>query len=297
MFRVWRFFVNNSNIRLVLHTAKNISDYFSFFTSLAFLYYSSTMSITYEEALSTLESMFGENWSRDDLDVVLRHKNGHMENTVDMILRHSDKDPQTVIQQLEQGIDPDQQASEMDAQLARQLASSGGRGSRSGKASNPAVVNSDANGRVLRGTPIQLPEDFLRLPGMATATNSQTAEDEKLARMLQDELFTEELRNNPEFAHLGRGSRRPTAANNRTNVTAARARGGDPSLISPNFMKQVADLGDNARRRLQMLAAQFNARNPATANNQSAEAASPERRGLLDNDDYDDMELAARKDL
>lgn len=35
-----------------------------------------TMSISYEEALATLQSMFGETWSREDLDTVLRHKQG-----------------------------------------------------------------------------------------------------------------------------------------------------------------------------------------------------------------------------
>jgi hypothetical protein len=34
------------------------------------------MSISYEEALATLQSMFGETWSREDLDTVLRHKQG-----------------------------------------------------------------------------------------------------------------------------------------------------------------------------------------------------------------------------
>jgi hypothetical protein len=33
--------------------------------------------------------------------------------------------------------------------------------------------------------------------------------DEALARMLQDELFAQELRNNPEFAHLAGGRSRP----------------------------------------------------------------------------------------
>jgi hypothetical protein len=35
-----------------------------------------SMSISYEEALATLQSMFGETWSREDLDTVLRHKQG-----------------------------------------------------------------------------------------------------------------------------------------------------------------------------------------------------------------------------
>lgn len=80
------------------------------------------------------------------------------------------------------------------------------------------------------GTHTTLPADFLRIPGQKypVATNSsnnisdpiasasgpggvgQMMSDEQLARMLQDELFQEELRNNPEFSHLA-GRRNPRA--------------------------------------------------------------------------------------
>ena len=82
------------------------------------------------------------------------------------------------------------------------------------------------------GTHTTLPADFLRIPGQkypAPATNpsnnnisdpiasasgpggvGQMMSDEQLARMLQDELFQEELRNNPEFSHLA-GRRNPRA--------------------------------------------------------------------------------------
>jgi hypothetical protein len=57
-------------------------------------------------------------------------------------------------------------------------------------------------------------------------------------------------------------------------------------------------LGDNAKRRLQLLAAQFNANNnnSRTSSADSGSKRAPEFRSLLDNDD-DNMELAARKDL
>ena len=43
-----------------------------------FILYSSIiiMSISYEEALSTLQAMFGEPWTRESLDAVLRHFQG-----------------------------------------------------------------------------------------------------------------------------------------------------------------------------------------------------------------------------
>ena len=52
------------------------------------------MSITYEEALGTLTAMFS--------DTVLRHFEGHMENTVDAVLTHGDANPQDLVQRLEQ---------------------------------------------------------------------------------------------------------------------------------------------------------------------------------------------------
>lgn len=53
-----------------------------------------------------------------------------------------------------------------------------------------------------RGTPTTLPNDFLRIPGRkypqmaqeATTSTGDGMTDEQLARMLQDELFQEELR-------------------------------------------------------------------------------------------------------
>ena len=87
-------------------------------------------------------------------------------------------------------------------------------------------------GKKGRGTPTVLPSDFLRIPGRkypsasTTATSNaisdpiasaagpggmgQMMTDEQMARMLQDELFQEELRNNPEFSHLA-GRRNPSA--------------------------------------------------------------------------------------
>jgi hypothetical protein len=36
------------------------------------------MSISYEEALSTLQAMFAEPWTRENLDAVLRHHQGYV---------------------------------------------------------------------------------------------------------------------------------------------------------------------------------------------------------------------------
>lgn len=167
------------------------------------------MSITYEEALSTLEAMFGAPWTRETLDAVLRHEKGHMENTCERILNHGSKDPQVLIQRLKStGVS-------MDEELARQLGQGGG--ASAGAAAAPAKKG--------RGTPTELPKEFLRIPGYkhrsiggAPGAAGAAMDDETLARMLQDELFSEELARNPDFAHLARGSRRAgsaAATNNR----------------------------------------------------------------------------------
>jgi hypothetical protein len=132
------------------------------------------MSISYEEALSTLEAMFGDPWERDTLDTVLRDQKGHMENTVDMILRHGDKNPQVLVDQLEAGIDPEEMARNRDEQLARALA----KGEEASVSSIPKKSG--------HGTSTTLPVDFLRITNQtASASSTAIIDDEALARMLQ----------------------------------------------------------------------------------------------------------------
>lgn len=133
------------------------------------------MSISYEEALETLQSMFGDKWTRDGLDTVLRHHQGHMENTVDMILRHGDGSPEALLKQIEEGIDPRAQTAAMDEALARQLSQS---------AQAPTATGTTSSKKKGRGTPTILPDDFLRLPNGANFSSNQMSDDEALARML-----------------------------------------------------------------------------------------------------------------
>ncbi|KAG7367597.1 CUE domain containing protein [Nitzschia inconspicua] len=269
------------------------------------------MSISYEEALATLQAMFGDPWTREALDAVLRHEKGHMENTCELILQHGDNDPQILVERLKSG-GPEPQVA-MDEQLARQLAaqsSSAGRG------------GTNLRGR---GTPTRLPNDFLRLPGYkptasaaAGATPAAAMDDETLARMLQDELFSEELARNPDFAHLARGGRRTTASNARMPAGRRTAGGGTAPPQNPfegvNLMQKVSDMGEGARRRLQQFAINFEQKmnnigsggggagpntgvsGPQRGSLQEASGAAAERRGLLDDDDGEDMiEFETRK--
>jgi hypothetical protein len=120
-----------------------------------------------------------------------------------------------------------------------------------GRGSNVSAANKG------RGTPTVLPADFLRIPGYNQSSTSSSSsdqvlgaiDDETLARMLQDELFSEELARNPDFAHLARGgggrrsgSQSITASNARIPA-GGRAAGGSAAqnpLEGVNLMQKVA---------------------------------------------------------
>lgn len=277
------------------------------------------MAITYEEALETLKSMFGDPWTESTLDAVLRHHEGHMENTVETVLAHGDGDPDELVRRLQ---DPTAAA----AAVAAAAATSNNSG-----ASTPVTANGGGGGssratrtrggRRLRGIRTELPPDFLRIPGVDPPPGTDAPDidaDEQLARMLQDELFTQELRNNPEFAHLagtggphrgggaGRagggpggglgfpGSRRTTGAG-ATGSAAATANAQPP--LGPAVMDRLGEMGENAKKRLTLFARNFNDRMHERAqaqggvggivggpgvSNAAAASTGAERRGLLD---------------
>jgi len=255
------------------------------------------MAITYEEALSTLEAMFQAPWTRDTLDAVLRHENGHMENTCERILAHGDKDPLILADRLANG-EPDPQEA-IDMALAQQLSAqeNGGGGGGGGRSAESAPK---APGKQGRGAPAALPDDFLRVPGFKIPANAGASaaamDDESLARMLQDELFSEELARNPDFAHLaGRGGGR-----RRTAPPAQRRAGAPPPnpFEGVNVMDKLSEMGDKTRQRLQIMARNFELRlnankgaggGPSTMPENTVSAA--ERRGLLDDDDMEQIEF------
>lgn len=221
------------------------------------------MALSYEEALSTLESMFSESaWTRESLDAVLRHQKGHMENTVDFILRHTGKDPQTLMEQLQAGIDPDESTIRMDAELARQLAQSG---------AAPSTAVSGA-----RGTPTILPDDFLRIPGYNPA---DFVSDEELARQLQNEENRESRRATNESARAARAPQR----------TAAPPIGPVLQQNLQNVQKHLNEFGENVTSQFRMITSRFN-KNAAQRQDDVTPAA--ERRGLLD--DEEELEFARR---
>jgi hypothetical protein len=244
------------------------------------------MSITYEEALGTLTSMFSAPWTEESLDTVLRHFEGHMENTVDAVLTHGDLDPQSLIQRLQSGANQE----DLDEQLARELANASqqqtiSRNNVSPVTPVPTPAPVEKKGR---GTATTLPDDFLRIP----SDNGNISSDEALARMLQDKLFADEIRNNPEFAHLaqgrGRGNGFPGTQRNRVNQQNE----------GPNIMEALGSMGENAKKRLQEMAIKVKNNINNIDNGTARRSTGPfgnggkasERRGLLDIGEDDDEE-------
>ena len=181
-----------------------------------------------------------------------------MENTVESLLAHGDKAPQLLLDKLKNGGDGNSTSNTaMDAQLAAQLSAAGGSATPAGappSSSNSTTNNSRSvtyiEGYTPRGTPTNLPDDFLRVNGGATTnatsmggTSQSTLDsDEALARMLQDELFSEELRRNPDFAHLA-GRPRVTTGNNLAtgrSSFAARNQQRPPPQPLPNIMGKLS---------------------------------------------------------
>ncbi|KAL7517615.1 hypothetical protein ACHAWX_002526 [Stephanocyclus meneghinianus] len=172
-----------------------------------------------------------------------------------------------------------------------------------------AVQSSAAREKTGRGTATTLPVDFLRIPGRKYPQQQQQQQqqhsvghaggmtDEQLARMLQDELFQEELRssltrpcmerrNNPEFSHLA--GRRHAQMTGRSTYSGAGVGGGGPNW--EEIGNRLSELGDTAKRRFQEFAANWSDPNRRNRNTHRQTAQTTERRGLLSNTNELDME-------
>eukprot|EP00547_Thalassionema_nitzschioides_P010080 CAMPEP_0194227784 /NCGR_PEP_ID=MMETSP0156-20130528/43035_1 /TAXON_ID=33649 /ORGANISM="Thalassionema nitzschioides, Strain L26-B" /LENGTH=278 /DNA_ID=CAMNT_0038960277 /DNA_START=66 /DNA_END=902 /DNA_ORIENTATION=- len=266
------------------------------------------MSITYEEALETLENMFASPWSRETLDAVLRHHKGHMENTVESILQHGNNSPEELVKQLKEGSKTE--SIDLDQQLARQLAQEEKARSKVPPKSAPKQneIKKSEPKKKTRGTPADLPEDFLRIPGFGGRGGQMEGaamdQDEALARMLQDELFSQELANNPEFAHLARQRGAQGTRDSRVRDSAPHHASAAGFSEPPKIMEKISEMGQETKKKLQLLAAQWNTqwsankfglgtKDASASTSGPGVAGSNETRGLLDDDDDgDEMELS-----
>mmetsp|Transcript_12900 Transcript_12900/g.19892 ORF Transcript_12900/g.19892 Transcript_12900/m.19892 type:complete len:381 (+) Transcript_12900:93-1235(+) len=351
------------------------------------------MTISYEEALTTLQSMFSpQGYTQQQLDTILRHHGGHMENTVECILVHGDGMPEELIRTLTSSTAAAGAAAggavnniDADEELARQLAAEDRRSTNNGTngdnnnyartttnnaaaaaarkqqlqeqrrpmASTVTVTAPKSPSRLQppqqhhqqqlqapagtkgRGAYTTLPSDFLRIPGRnypasSTTSSSSTAAstggnnsnsneqlfvnsngmtDEQLARMLQDELFQEELRNNPEFSHLAHhGGHRRGGRGVGGSAQQQQQQRLQQQQQGPDLLEKLSELGDVAKNRFQAFAAGWNSHNSTfnnnggggglfggrnTTTNGNGGNPSPrgnERRGLLSDLDMDEEE-------
>ncbi|TMW66483.1 hypothetical protein Poli38472_004248 [Pythium oligandrum] len=147
------------------------------------------MALSYEEGMTTLRSIF-PTWDAQVLAELLEANDGHLENTIDMALT------------MEPPTQPTAATASPRAQPRRSPRSSP-------RAKTPATQTAPRRARVT------LPDDFLRLPsddGDAFSTRPMTEQEKQdamLARMLQDEIFREQLFEDEEFsAHFHQDPRR-----------------------------------------------------------------------------------------
>lgn len=135
--------------------------------------------ISYEAAMATLQTMF-PTADPSVISMVLESNGGHMERTVENMLSMN--------------LLPGAAGSDASAN-AGAAAEPGDDG---GVSPTPApAANKDSD--IFRS----LPDDFLRPPSyyqkhLKTKTEQQMEQDEMLAQMLQDEMFMEDLRRNPQ---------------------------------------------------------------------------------------------------
>lgn len=61
------------------------------------------ISLSNAEAISEMQSMFGEKWSKENLEFVLLHFHGHIENSINTILNHGMQNPDTLIKAITTG--------------------------------------------------------------------------------------------------------------------------------------------------------------------------------------------------
>ena len=158
-----------------------------------------------------------------------------------------------------------------------------------------------------RGKPVALPDDFLRLPGYrslggggggATVAGNGEMTDAQLAMLLQNEMFLRELQQDPEMMDaMGYAPRRPggptrqyaPAGQPRSAVSSSSSTSSSGS--SSSAWKAMSSMGDGMRRKLNEMAAKFNAPSASSGYASVESSTSPLTGG--DEDEADDEESRA----
>lgn len=204
------------------------------------------MTISYEQAMETLSSMF-DSWDRETIEAIFQGNECHMERTIDSILAMEGV-TDVVIEAPSEGSDLtlNRRVSAQDENVLNIPPNMGFRSSENN----------------LRGTKCILADDFLRPPGFQSLFA-----DEQLAIMLQDELFRREVMaamgsNAPRFTASNIGGWNPTnnaarTSGNNGNAATRQSDGFSDPMPDMGIMKGLQGMSDNVRRQLSSLATKF----------------------------------------
>lgn len=256
------------------------------------------MSISFETAVGQLQSMFPA-VDTEVIITVLESNGGHMQHTVSQLLEidvPSDAvapspAPPPVTQQQPRASSGTTVTSAVDLATGRSIPQPASQ--RSSSTQGRARSNRGGAGQRSRHMPRKwrhpLPDDFLRVPGadrppITSTSNDQLTNDLLLAQMMEDELFLEELRQNPDFAAYleaeeeffhrrdrtsstdSTGRRGSSGTRRRRQRSVAEARGGGggggsqgrPSGSS--WASKISSMGDEMKRKFNAFAMKFRRR-------------------------------------
>ncbi|GLD98699.1 hypothetical protein PINS_up007416 [Pythium insidiosum] len=222
------------------------------------------MALRYEDGMATLRSIF-PSWDPQVLSELLDANDGHLENTIEMALSMEPPAPSSRPATPSRSPPPPSPAPapapapSSPVSRSRQLPYNPPRVS-------PRARGRDASGRRSRVT---LPDDFLRLPGddsdaasAARPLSDQEQRDEMLARMLQDEIFRQELMADEELSAHFQDRRRPS------QIASASREKSASEIATETFntmSEKFASMSEVAKKKMHEMYLKFQTRSDAPA--------------------------------
>lgn len=250
----------------------------------------SPMSITFEAAVDTLQSMF-PSYDKETLSMLLQSNSNNVERTIESVLVMEGTLESVGSDNLPPYPREPQHAAPAAAAAGASDSSSAGKpesdfaapqrphwqempptrydgSSSSGSGHSNGKGNGSSRGGAKRR--VELPEDFLRPPGWRL--KNVTLGDEQLALMLQNEMFQREARDmlGVTFQRGGPGGVGPAGAGAvrpgttgmpPRSATATPGAAGSEGIPDLGIIKGLSTLSDQARKSLNGLALRFQARN------------------------------------
>lgn len=245
------------------------------------------MSMSHEEAIQLLSSMF-ESWERETLMAVFESNGYHVERTIETIIGMEQPELATSTPSQQQSFSRGG-GSQTHSQPSPNLVSD------SYQEPSPHLSTTSPSQGKRRGAPVQLPDDFLRLP--KSPVDQVFLEDEQLAMMLQNELFKEQVDQvlGNEFRdglrrHQGQGdgrgaSSRSSQQRGRQN-SATESSGDIMGIPDMGILTGLKGMGEGMKKQLNQLALNFNKSNRSSSSR--GERLDEEARPLTASQDYEE---------